>query len=247
MIGKMENVNIVSSFHKKSKPYGKIENRRTHGFLYKISGCSDYFVGGESFRLNSGELVFMPMGVSYEYMTDCGEYTSINFEADMEKPEISVYSLKDFQGAKNMLLGFSEAWKFGCVSDRYKCISDFYELLSYLAHLDTLGNREDGNYRIIEPATEYIKKHIYEVDFKVDKLHNLCGISDTYFRKIFIKRYGVTPKEYVQRERITHARLIIDSGDFDTIGEVADAVGYADPLYFSKVFRKYYGFPPSSI
>ena len=55
------------------------------------------------------------------------------------------------------------------------------------------------------------------------------------------------PKEYVLKERLTHARFIIESGDFDSIKSVAEAVGFSDPLYFSKAFKKLYGFPPSGV
>lgn len=56
----------------------------------------------------------------------------------------------------------------------------------------------------------------------------------------------MSPKEYVVTQRISHARFIIESGDFDSIAEVAQLVGYNDPLYFSKAFKKLYGISPSS-
>lgn len=247
MLGNIENVNIISSFHKLSKPYGKIENRKTHGFLFKIEGYSVFTIGEKRIKIESGDMIFMPKGVSYDYVTDGGEYTSINFEADIENPEIAIYSLKDYQSAFYMLKGFSESWNFSSTADRYKCLSDFYDLLSYISHIDEQGKRSDAKYRLIEPAIEFLKKHIYDADLRIDRLHRLCGISDTYFRKIFLKRFALTPQEYVLKERITHARLIIESGDYDSIKSVAESVGFSDPLYFSKAFRKYYGFPPSSI
>ena len=55
----------------------------------------------------------------------------------------------------------------------------------------------------------------------------------------------MNPKEYVLRERITHAKSILESGDYDSISEIALSVGYNDALYFSKAFKKFYGFSPS--
>ena len=40
---------------------------------------------------------------------------------------------------------------------------------------------------------------------------------------------------------------ILESGDYDSIAEVSELVGYSDPLYFSKAFKKIYGFSPSNI
>ena len=79
---------------------------------------------------------------------------------------------------------------------------------------------------------------------KCEKLHRLCGISNTYFRKIFESRYGATPQSYVNSKRLSHAMSIISEGDYTTIAEVAEAVGFNDPLYFSKLFKKTHGISP---
>ena len=97
---------------------------------------------------------------------------------------------------------------------------------------------------IVTPAVEYLKKHIYDPSLEISHLHELCGVSDTYFRKIFISRFGTSPKSYVTEKRVTHAKSIIDSGDFVSVRELALAVGYKDPLYFGKVFKMHYGISP---
>ena len=250
MIANIENVKIISSFHNQSKPYGKIQSRKSHGFIFRIKGDAEYFFDGKSFKIGPSEMAFLPKGSCYEYTTTQESdslYTSINFEADIESPRISFYSLKDFQGAGDIFQGFSDMWKFGNTSDRYKCLADFYTLLSYVSRLENSKSEDNKNHLIISTAVEYLKKHLYDTDFKVEKLHRICGISDTYFRKIFISRFAMPPKEYVLKERLSHARLIIESGDFDSIKSVAESVGFSDSLYFSKAFRKYYGFPPSGI
>ena len=136
MIGNIENLKITSSFHTRSKPYGKIESRVTHGFIFRIKGWAEYYIDDRTVRVNEGEMVFLPKGARYEYVTTEGVdnlYTSINFDADMEKTEIAVYSLKDFQGAGYIFGGFSERWNFGDFSDKYACRSDFYSLVAYLS------------------------------------------------------------------------------------------------------------------
>ena len=56
----------------------------------------------------------------------------------------------------------------------------------------------------------------------------------------------MTPQQYVSAQRIAHARAIIESGDYESLREISEAVGYTDALYFSKAFKKVYGFAPSS-
>ena len=54
----------------------------------------------------------------------------------------------------------------------------------------------------------------------------------------------MSPQEYVLNKRITHSKSIIESGDYDSIKELAESVGYSDPLYFSKAFKKAFGLSP---
>ncbi len=250
MFGNMENLKIISSFHQGSKIYGKVEKRQSHGFLIRIKGQVEYVIDGKNQRVNAGEMIFLPKGTSYVYSIDPNQenlYTSINFQAELENPKIGVYSIVDFYDVDYLCESFSEAWRFGNLSDRYKCISIFYDLLSYILRTDHLENSQKRKYHLIEPAVEYLKKNIYDTGFKVNKLHRLCGISDTYFRKIFAQRFNMNPQEYVVFKRISYAKAIIESGDYESIKEVSELVGYSDPLYFSKTFRKIYGCSPSNV
>jgi AraC-like DNA-binding protein len=247
MIGAVEDIKIVSTIKKESKPYKKVLSRKLHGFVYRIKGKVEYYTNGEVITVNAGELVFLPKGSEYVINSYDSTYTSINFEAKIENPRITLYSLNDYSSARGMFLSFPDIWNFGNQSERYKCLSEFYDLLSYISRIEHLSEVERGNYRILTPALEFLKGHIFDYDLRVSALHEKCGISDTYFRKIFVSRFGMTPQEYVLKERLTRARLIIEGGDYDSIRAVSESVGYNDPLYFSKAFRKHYGVPPSEL
>lgn len=250
LISYTDDVKIVSSFHKNSNPYGKIESRLTHGFIFRTQGKAEYFINGKRIQVNAGEAIFLPKGSAYEYRTEqiSGTlYTSINFEANFENPKISVYPTNDFYGTSYITDSFSELWKFGTKADKFKCLSIFYDFLAYVMRLDTLKEEDKTKHNIIEKAIEYLKKNIYSSDLKIANLHSICGISDTYFRKIFKERFNMSPQKYVLYERIAHAKSILESGDFYTVREVALSVGYNDALYFSKAFKKVFGFSPSDI
>ncbi len=244
-----EDIKIVSSFHKKNKPYGKIESRLTNGLIFKEKGETNYFFEEKKLTANTGDFVFIPQGSSYENITPDSEnsmYTSINFQGSFPKREIKIYSGEIFYGTSYIMQNFSELWNFGTASDKYKCLSLFYDLLSHIFNFESLESADKRKHHLISPAIEYLKSHLYSENLKIDKLHQLCGISDTYFRKIFASRFGMSPQEYVLNKRITHSKFIIESGDYDNIKEISESVGYSDPLYFSKAFKKTYGMSPSA-
>lgn len=248
MIDFIKDINIISSYHTKSKLYAKIQSRKTNGFILKQSGVSEYIINDKNITLSENKMIFLPKGSDYQYTSSPdGMYTSINFDATIDNPEPRVYSLEDFREVNFIHESFSYLFKFGSITDKYKCLSVFYELLSYVSRIENLNRLEKNKYHIIEPAVEYLKTHIFDLNLKIDNLHRLCCISDTYFRNLFIARFNVTPQEYVISKRISQAKSILESGDFDSIEEVSKLVGYKDPLYFSKSFKKIYGFSPSSV
>jgi two-component system response regulator YesN len=64
-----------------------------------------------------------------------------------------------------------------------------------------------------------------------------AGMAPNYFHRWFKQVLGVTPFEYIEGERLNQARHLLASTRL-TMKEIADAVGYRDPLYFSRVFSK---------
>ena len=114
-----------------------------------------------------------------------------------------------------------------------------------MSAIENAGYADKKKFSLIEPAVGYLNEHLYDCTLKTDTLPCLCGISGTYFRKIFVSRFGTTPQNYIMHRRLSHAKSVIDSGDFDTIREVALSVGYTDPLYFGKVYKKFFGTSPS--
>jgi len=242
-----DDVKIVSSFKKSSKPYRKISNRATHGFIFKIKGSAEYHFADKTITVKEGEFIFLPKGCAFTYTTSPGEslYTSINFQATLGEPAVRVYSAELCPNAHYIIQNFTEFWNFGTVCEKHQCNAMLYELLSCVSRYEHFNSEDNRKLALIAPAVEYLKHHIYDSDLKIDKLHRLCGISDTYFRKIFLLKFNMTPQQYVSTQRIAHARSIIESGDYESLKEISEAVGYTDALYFSKAFKKAYGFSPS--
>lgn len=247
MFENVENLNVVSVVHKKSKPCGKVESRRAYSFSIRVCGSVQYCFDDKTILVNEGEMIFLPKGSRYEYKIVSEEEsvgTIINLEGDFGDISPSCYSIKDFYDSDCIMYHFADLWKFGSQSQKYQCLSLLYGLLAYVSNLDCLQYEDKKKINRIETAMNYLQHHIYDCDLKIDELHRLCGISHTYFRKIFIAKFGVSPKKYVINKRISYAKSIIDSGEFSTVKELALLVGYKDPLYFGKVFKQHYGTSP---
>ncbi|HEY3332811.1 MAG TPA: AraC family transcriptional regulator [Capsulimonadaceae bacterium] len=105
----------------------------------------------------------------------------------------------------------------------------------------------DNDDRVTEPERfSRVVWHIhanYASPLTVASLAALCDISEGHFYRWFQQRTGTTPMEYVTRVRIENAQELLRRSNMP-IHSVAARVGYEDPLYFSRAFRRTVGTGP---
>ena len=76
---------------------------------------------------------------------------------------------------------------------------------------------------IIAPAINVIQENFTDHTLAVSALAQLCGISEAYFRRLFLNKFGVSPKEYILSLRIDYAKQLLTSGQF-SVSDTADSV-----------------------
>jgi len=72
----------------------------------------------------------------------------------------------------------------------------------------------------------------------------MAGLSESHFAALFRRATGYGALEYQIRLRMGLARVLLDT-TARTISSIAHQVGYSDPLYFSRQFRRIHGMSPS--
>lgn len=93
-------------------------------------------------------------------------------------------------------------------------------------------------------AVAYIGANYSDSDLSVGEIASHIYINASYLRKVFKAELGMSVSEYLTRIRMRTAGRLITTLSMK-LSEVARQVGYSDPGYFSKCFKKYYGVTPS--
>jgi len=81
-------------------------------------------------------------------------------------------------------------------------------------------------------------------DISVDALAGLVELSPFHFSRVFKQATGLSPLQFVTRERIARAQRLIRETSRSLI-EIALEVGYTSPSHFAQVFRRAVGVTPT--
>lgn len=95
----------------------------------------------------------------------------------------------------------------------------------------------------LERAMRYLESRI-DGTIQVGELAAIVGMSPSHLSALFREATGGGPASFHTSLKMARARVLLDT-TAASIAEVATAVGYADPLYFSRHFRRVHGISPS--
>ena len=101
-----------------------------------------------------------------------------------------------------------------------------------------------GDDRVIESSLSWIADHYAEPN-PVSAMAEQAGLTMRTFARRFQAATGRRPIEYVHAVRVEQARQRLESGT-DAVEDVGYAVGYEDPTFFRRLFRRTTGMTPAA-
>lgn len=96
---------------------------------------------------------------------------------------------------------------------------------------------------LLDKAVKYIQLH-YAQDITLEDIANKSGFSTYYFCKMFKKYYNSSFTDYLSNVRIEQAKILLHDPHLN-IKDITQKIGYIDPNYFTRVFKKYEGITPT--
>lgn len=249
----LEDVNVTAVLSVIEKDNYALRDRRfpRHFLTRKISGSAYYHFpdagdsGSLSFRAGPGDIVLIPAGTRYSVdLVEPGRYLSVGFttQGGSLTPQIirGVSQTKSLQLIEKM----KATWIFQGQETALELKALLYELLAECVRCGRTAYHSSRQIARIRTALDYLEEHIFDADLTVEALSTQCGISDVYFRKLFQSVYQTTPSSYIINSRITYARSILEEDPQIKVAELAELVGYEDPFYFSRIFKRLVGIAP---
>jgi len=107
-----------------------------------------------------------------------------------------------------------------------------------------LGKSKAEQKSRVEQIMQYLSSH-YTDEISSETLSARFGFAPSYLSKVFRRQIGISPTEYLAKLRMGKARELLGTHSDLLIRDVAALVGYKDPYYFSKLFKKSTGLWPT--
>lgn len=230
------------------------DGRSDYQFIYIQAGRGTFFIRGVRQILEKGSLILYKPGERqhYFYDTTCNtraywvHFTGNDIEFLLRKNGLwdqSVYLIDTRTSFPEIVTKIIRELQFHAYNYELNCHAYFLELICSLSRSVNSRYSFSLEQELLIPALDMLNNN-FQTDYDMKTLASLCGMSVSHFIRQFKKCTGFPPHQYRTMVRIANAKnkLLIDGY---SISEVARQLGYDNPLYFSRIFKKYTGSTPS--
>ena len=235
------------------RPRGRLD----YQLLYVSSGKTHFFFGDEEKEVTAGNMIlFQPRQEQrYEYFAvDRPEVYWVHFTGSEVKNILKHYDVP--MDGNVFYCGTTSTFAYlfkEMINEFQTCRTGYQELLEmYLRQIFLLvqRNRQEQKPTVssylqeeMDYARIYFNEH-YNEDISIEEYAQSRGMSVSWFLRNFKQVTMKSPMQYILSIRIDNAVSLLETTDY-TVTEISTIVGYENPLYFSRIFKKQKGVSPS--
>lgn len=209
-------------------------------FRYEADTIIEY--KDKCLHFTDNSIGFFPSDVDYTRTTKRDKMIVVHFKAfNYHSNNIESFFPVDYKKYHSLFEKILDCWNKKDISYKHEVASLLNLIFSELYK----DNKKTYEYNSkIDSSIKYIEENYLKKDFSLQIAAEKSYISDTYFRKLFKQKFGISPKQYVIQRRIKHAASLIIAGYY-TLQEISELCGYNDYKHFSVEFKKVIGVSPS--
>lgn len=217
-------------------------NRNFDALSFRFEADTVLTVSGKETALTGNSLCYVPSNVNYARDSVKDNLIVVHFKSfNYHSNEIEHFYPENPEKYRESFQLLFDCWNSRRTAYKNECASIFSKILAdiYRDSKSIVGGSK------IEKSVLYIEQNCLKRDFSLGKAAVKSFMSETYFRKLFKKEFGISPKQYVIEKRVEYAKGLLAAGYF-SIREIALQCGYNDEKHFSSEFKKHTGVSPSA-
>lgn len=219
-------------------PYGKHHHSHWE-IMYYCEGTGVNTIDGVRYRFVPGTIICQPPFLDHEDISQSG-FKCINIVVnDFDLSDRLPVIVQD-TGNHDFLTVFNQIY------NEFHNENDL-NVTNSLLNILTIYISRRLKEKPLSPHTDYLKNEIInnfaDPDFSILETIEKLPASKSHVRLMFENDVGMSPKEYLKSVRMEQAKKLME-GSSRLISEISFRCGYADPFYFSRIFRKHFGINP---
>ena len=218
-------------FDVKGRPYAALS--------FRVHGTGDFEIGSKRFVTKPGDVLFLPANTPYKVEYSVSESIVIHFDSCNYSEAENIC----FENSAKINLLFEnllKAWNEQRSINQTKSI--IYDILDKME----TDQQESINDTAIARCVRYMEEHYCDPKLDIETLCDMFFISVSSLQRGFTKYLAMSPKQYLIRLRMDRALELLTKNEI-SVKEISFACGFADEKYFSRAFKKRYGYPPSQL
>lgn len=235
------------------RPRGRLDFQ----LLYIAAGKAHFHFGDEEKIVHAGHMVIYrpkePQKYEY-YGEEQTEVYWVHFTGGNVTNILRSYGLTEDKKVFYCGSGLEYQSLFRAMIDELQmCRENYQEMLEmYLRQIFIrLHRRFQASARMdnscaaekIDIAVAYFNEH-YSEQISIEEYAENAHVSTSWFIRNFKLYTGFTPMQYILSKRIYNAEALLQNTQYN-VSEIANIIGYENPLYFSRIFKKVKGLSPS--
>ncbi len=237
-----------------------LTRRRSKGrldfqLIYIASGNGRFHINNKTQHVSNGQIVIYTPNEPQHYQYDASKFTEvywIHFTGYEAHDYLKEFGLLNHSihtvGVQSELISVFERiiheLNIKKPLREHLTTAKLVELLALFGRaIQSNKDFKKFDYEDINKTIQLMHKK-YSHPIRVQELADVSNLSVYRFIHKFKAATGVTPMKYITDIRINEAKKLLSETSFN-VSEVSSIVGYDNPLYFSRVFRKIVGMPPS--
>lgn len=220
---------------------------------YVINGQADYIINDRKYSVSSGDLLCIPKG-SRRSAISCPDalmecYSINGVVRDIDGRDINLpFPIVCNIGIQTDIISLyhelNSVWQLRDTGYLLKARAIYLMILQRYFQLIFYQNDTSIMDKRIKKVMNYISNH-YKEPLTVHKMADMVHLSDMYFGALFKQETGMSFRKYLTSIRMNRAEDMLYSGEYK-VNEIADACGFSDVFYFSRLFKENRGFAPSN-
>lgn len=213
--------------------------------VYLISegeGCIT--CSGKTQTLSRGSMVFVVAGMTYALCnTNHLRYMYLDFSGKRGDSLLLRFHITENSNVFHGMTRLLPIWKESLVNangDNIDLLSESMLLLAFSQLSDAHPVPDAGT-----ALTDYLNEHFQDHALTLTTVAEALGYNAKYLSRMFAEKMGVGFSDYLRELRLRQAVLLMRQG-LTSVKNISILCGFADPLYFSKVFKQKFGLSPKA-